>query len=55
MGSGTQLVAIIPKDTVFRTGYSGRRYGAPREHFYMWDGKKLLSLSAEEREVTEIF
>ena len=29
MGSGEQLVAVMPRGVVFRTGYSGRLYGAP--------------------------
>ncbi len=55
MGSGKQLVAVMPKDVVFRTGYSGRLYGAPREHFYRWDGQRLISLTAKDREVSELF
>src|SRR5690606_27814059 len=33
MGSGDQLVAVIPKNTVFSTIYSGRLYGEPSEHY----------------------
>src|SRR5690606_38823678 len=29
MGSGSQLVAVMPANVVFRTGYSGRLYGEP--------------------------
>lgn len=55
MGGGEQIVAIMPKDTVFRTGYSGRRYGAPLAHYYKWDGGKLLSATWEERATSDIF
>lgn len=55
MGSGSQLVAIMPKDTVFRTGYSGRLYGAPSEHYYVYRDGQLLSATWDEREVAEIF
>lgn len=55
MGSGRQLVAIIPQNTVFRTAYSGRLYGAPSEHFYLFDGDKIVSVTKEERELTGIF
>ncbi len=54
-GSGAQQIAIIPKDSVFRTGYSGRRYGAPPAHYYLWNGQSLLSATWEERAVSDIF
>ena len=55
MGSGNQLVAVMPADTVFRTGYSGRLYGAPRAHYYVYRDGQILSATWEEREVAEIF
>ena len=55
MGSGEQLVALIPKNTVFSTKYYGRLYGAPSEHFYIFDGDKIVSVTKEERELTDIF
>jgi len=55
MGSGSQLVAIMPADTVFRTGYSGRLYGAPSAHYYLFRGGQILSATWEEREVADIF
>lgn len=55
MGSGSQHVAIMPANTVFRTAYSGRLYGAPSEHFYIFDGDKIISVTKEERELTNIF
>lgn len=55
MGSGDQLVAVMPKGTVFRTGYSGRLYGAPAAHYYLWNGEQLLAATWEEREVSDIF
>ena len=55
MGSGDQLVAVIPKNTVFSTKYYGRLYGAPSEHFYLFDGDKIISVTKEERELTDIF
>ncbi len=55
-GSGEQLIAIMPADSIFRTAYSGRMYGAPDEHFYRWDSKVLLGgLTQEERVVLDIF
>lgn len=55
MGAGDQMVAVIPKNQVFRTGYSGRLYGSPPAHYYMWTGEKVLSATWEERELAELF
>jgi hypothetical protein len=55
MGSGEQLVAILPENTVFRTGYSGRLYGAPSAHYYIYRDRQLLAATWEEREVSDIF
>lgn len=55
MGSGEQLVAILPANKVFRTGYSGRLYGAPSEHYYIYTNGQLLAATWEEREVSDIF
>lgn len=55
MGSGEQLVAIMPANTVFRTGYGGKLYGYPSEHYYIFRDGELLSATWEEREVSDIF
>ena len=55
MGSGSQLVAVMPAGIVFRTGYRGRLYGAPGAHYYLFKDGQLLSATWEEREVAEIF
>ncbi len=55
MGSGDQLVAVIPKEVVFRTSYGGRLYGAPSSHYYKWDGEQLLVLTWDERVASEFF
>jgi len=55
MGSGQQFVALIPKGKVFRTAYSGRLYGAPKAHYYLWTGQELLCATWEERCLTDIF
>jgi len=55
MGSGAQIIAVIPRNVVFRTGYSGRLYGAPSAHYYVFNGSKILAATWEERELTEIF
>jgi hypothetical protein len=55
MGSGKQLIAIAPKDTVFRTKYSGRLYGAPRAHYYIFTGSQILSATWDERVASDLF
>lgn len=55
MGSGEQLVALIPKGVVFRTAYSGRLYGRPAAHYYLWTGERLLAATWEERQLAELF
>ena len=55
MGSGDQLVAVMPAGIVFRTGYYGRLYGAPAAHYYIFRDGQILSATWEEREVAEIF
>jgi hypothetical protein len=54
-GSGEQLVAVIPADTVFRTGYSGRLYGRPAAHYYIYRDGQVISATWKEREVSEVF
>jgi len=55
MGNGEQLVAIIPEGIVFRTGYSGRLYGHPAEHYYIFRDGKIIAVTMDEREATDIF
>ena len=55
MGRGGQYVAIIPAGVVFRTGYSGRLYGSPSEHYYIFRDGQLLAATWEEREISDIF
>lgn len=54
-GSGQQIVAIMPKGIVFRTGYSGRLYGSPAAHYYVFDGEKITPATWEEREMLDLF
>lgn len=55
MGSGSQYIATMPKDVVFRTSYSGRLYGAPSAHYYVWTGERLLAATWEERAASDLF
>lgn len=52
-GSGRQLVAVMPRGIVFRTGYSGRLYGGPAAHYYAFDGERVHALTWEERLAAE--
>jgi len=52
-GSGTQMIAVVKKGEVFRTSYSGRLYGAPSAHYYMFDGEKIRVATWEERQTTD--
>lgn len=54
-GSGEQLVAVLPANTVFRTGYSGRLYGSPSAHYYIFRNGQVLSATWKEREVLDVF
>jgi len=55
MGSGDQIVAVMPAGVVFRTGYSGRLYGAPAAHYYIYKDGQILSATWEERQISDIF
>lgn len=55
MGSGDQYVALMPRAMVWRTGYSGRLYGSPSAHYYLFDGRKILSATLAERQASDIF
>jgi len=56
MGSGTQMIAIMPANVVFRTGIYGRRYGAPSAYYYKYvPDKGLLIATWEDRILTGIF
>ncbi len=54
-GWGEQIIALVPRGAVFRTAYTGRLYGAPGSHYYMWDGSKLLAATWDERVVADLF
>lgn len=55
MGSGTQLCVLLPAGEVLRISRSGRLYGAPSAHYLQWDGESLMSVTWEERQLTDIF
>ncbi len=55
MGSGKQLIAIAEKNTIFRTSYSGRLYGAPSAHYYLYTGSQILSATWAERVASDLF
>jgi hypothetical protein len=55
MGSGQQLVAVLPLNVVFRTGYRGRLYGGPNANYYVAGEEKLISATWDERMVADLF
>lgn len=55
MGSGDQLIAILHKNVVFRTMYSGRLYGAPSSHYYIFNGETIQSMTFDEREAADLW
>lgn len=55
MGSGKQLVSLLPKEVVFRIEVGGRRYGAPHEYFYKYNGERFFAVTKEERRILEDF
>ena len=55
MGDGEQLIAVMPRDVVFTARLFGRLYGNPSRYYYYFDGQKVLALTVEEREISELF
>ena len=55
MGGNSQIIALMPKGIVFCTRYSGRLYGGPSAHYYIFDGQKILSATWDERTATDLF
>lgn len=48
-GGGAQIVAVLKRGDVFRTGYSGRLYGKPSAHYYAYDGERVHAATWDER------
>lgn len=44
---------LIPRGAVFRTSYSGRLYGDPASHYYVFDGAVIRAVTWEEREMCD--
>jgi hypothetical protein len=56
MGSGEELLAVMPRGVVFRTNCTGHLEGTSRRaHYYMWTGKELLSAAWDERIAGDLF
>ena len=51
MGQGLQVVATMPKDIWFSTCYTGRLYGDPPSHFYLFNGENITSVTLEEKQL----
>lgn len=48
-GSGSQYIAVMPKNVVFRLNISGRLYGSPSSYYYRFDGNTVTALTWEDR------
>lgn len=48
MGSGEQLILLLPAGETIRASRFGRLYGAPRAHNITWDGNRLAVLTDAE-------
>lgn len=55
MGSGEQLVAVMPAKVVFRATRSGRLYGNTASHYYRFDGDTLAVATWEERVAADLW
>ena len=55
MGGCEQLVVVMPRGVVFRTSRSGRLYGKPGSHYYVFDGSAILAATWEERQAADLF
>lgn len=49
MGSGEQVITIVPAETVFRARIGGRLYGAPPAWYYVFDGTTVHAATREQR------
>ena len=51
MGSGMQFVLLLKKGIPVSVSRSGRLYGAPSTHYYEFTGKRLVVMTAQERDI----
>lgn len=54
MGSGQQLVAVLKKDTVFRTRIFSDGRCPPAVYYGWWDGERIRLMTAEEWEPLQV-
>jgi hypothetical protein len=54
-GGGAQFISVMPRGVVFRTSYGGRLYGKPSSHYYLFNGKEVLSATWDERIISDVF
>lgn len=55
MASGEQIIAVVPEGIVFSALRSGRLYGSPKEHYYLFDGEQIITATWAERETLPLF
>lgn len=54
-GHGWQRIFTIPAGVVWRVGYTGRLYGGPNNHYYLFTGETVITATREERELDDTF
>lgn len=54
MGSGDQIVAVVPMGEWFRTRKTGRLYGADGIHYHLFTGEAVERYSTEEAELLDL-
>lgn len=55
MGSGEQLVILLPLNGVLRVQKTGRLYGEEGVHYFMWNGSSLMCATRQQRDITGAF
>lgn len=53
MGSGRQIVLLLPKDEVVHVHIGGRMYGEPRDWYYVFNGTAIIARTTEQLRVVD--
>ena len=53
MGSGEELIGILPANKVYRVSRGGRLYGAEPVFYYLFDGATIQVATPEERKILD--
>lgn len=50
-GTSEHRIIWLMRDYVIRTGYTGRTYGKPSSHYWMFDGRRVLCSTWQDRQL----